>query len=128
MEEKKRDEPPKDQEDRMDDLAENLAYDENKESYELDVDDTNADYDHPLDYDTVSQGAEEDDSTFDNSNPYVGDEYTDKEELLEEDLDDLGMRIDEGEIVELNETDERLAETPEDERTDLDAEGYPKKE
>ena len=35
------------------------------------------------------------------------------------------MHVDGGEIVELDPEDEFLARTPEDERTDLDEEGYP---
>ena len=36
------------------------------------------------------------------------------------------MHIDSGKIVELSPTDEALARTPEDDRDDLDEEGYPK--
>ena len=43
----------------------------------------------------------------------------------ENELDELGMHVDDGDIVELKPEDEYLAQTPEDERTDLDEEGYP---
>ncbi|UIR55001.1 hypothetical protein LZQ00_11995 [Sphingobacterium sp. SRCM116780] len=100
-----------------------LAYDADKKSFELDVDDDDPDYDHPSDYETVAEGAIDDDSTYDNSNPYVGDEYADLDDLIEDDLDGDGMRI-EGE-VKLNPLDKLLSETPEDLQDDLDEEGYP---
>lgn len=103
--------------------ADQLAYDPDKQSFSLDVEDSDPDYDHPSDYDTVAEGAADDDSTYDNSNPYVGDEYADLHELIEDDLEEGGMRI-EGE-VKLKPIDKKLAETPEDLRDDLDEEGYP---
>jgi hypothetical protein len=103
--------------------ADQLAYDLDKQSFSLDVEDSDPDYDHPSDYDTVAEGAADDDSTYDNSNPYVGDEYADLDELIEDDLEEGGMRI-EGE-VKLKPIDKKLAETPEDLRDDLDEEGYP---
>ncbi|MCW2262728.1 MULTISPECIES: hypothetical protein [Sphingobacterium] len=103
--------------------ADQLAYDPDKQSFSLDVEDSDPDYDHPSDYNTVAEGAADDDSTYDNSNPYVGDEYADLDELIEDDLEEGGMRI-EGE-VKLKPIDKKLAETPEDLRDDLDEEGYP---
>ena len=100
-----------------------LAYDEEKKSFSLDVDDDDPDYDHPSDYETVAEGAADDDSTYDNSNPYVGDEYADLEDLEEDELDEDGMRI-EGE-VKVSAIDKLLSESPEDLRDDLDDEGYP---
>lgn len=104
--------------------ANQLAYDPDKQSFSLDVEDSDPDYDHPSDYETVAEGATDDDSTYDNSNPYVGDEYADLDELIEDDLEEGGMRIVEGE-VKLKPIDKKLAETPEDLRDDLDEEGYP---
>lgn len=104
--------------------ANQLAYDPDKQSFSLDVEDSDPDYDHPSDYETVAEGAADDDSTYDNSNPYVGDEYADLDELIEDDLEEGGMRIVEGE-VKLKPIDKKLAETPEDLRDDLDEEGYP---
>jgi hypothetical protein len=103
--------------------ADQLAYDTVKQSFALDVDDNDPDYDHPSDYETVAEGAADDDSTYDNSNPYVGDEYADLDDLIEGDMDEGGMRI-EGE-VKIKPIDKKLAETPEDLRDDLDEEGYP---
>lgn len=103
----------------------NLAYNKEKDSYELDVKGPDKDYDHPLPYETTAANGGDDNSDYDEANPYIGDEYANKEEKRESDLDDLGMHIDNGEIVELDPEDEFLARTPEDERTDLDEEGYP---
>ena len=65
-------------------------------------------------------------STYDEANPYdAGDEYI-PNESLETDVDKLGMHIDGGQIVELDVTDKVLSHTPEDDRDDLDEEGYPK--
>jgi len=104
---------------------ENLSFDEEKQSYELDVKGTDKEYDHPMNYNTVATGAADDDSTYDEANPYVGDEYAEKEEVVADELDELGMHIDNGESVKVNTEDEILARTPEDNRDDLDEEGYP---
>ena len=104
---------------------ENLSYNENKQSYELDVKGTDEDYDHPMGYETVAAGARDDDSTYDEANPYVGDEYARNEEIANDDLEELGMHVDNGESVKLSAEDEILARTPEDNRDDLDEEGYP---
>ena len=104
---------------------ENLAYDEVKGSYELDVNGTDKDYDHPMGYETVAVGAKDDDSTYDEANPYIGDEYASNEDIAEDNLEELGMHVDNGESVRLNAEDEILARTPEDSRDDLDEEGYP---
>ncbi|WP_432711071.1 hypothetical protein [Pedobacter sp.] len=102
-----------------------LAYDKEKNSFEIDVKSTDKDYDHPLPYDTTAANGGDDNSDYDEANPFIGDEYARKDEVVENDLETLGMHIDDGEIVELNPEDEYLAKTPEDERTDLDEEGYP---
>jgi len=104
---------------------ENLSYNENKQSYELDVKGTDEDYDHPMGYETVAAGARDDDSTYDEANPYVGDEYARDEEIANDDLEELGMHVDEGQSVKLSLEDKILGRTPEDSRDDLDEEGYP---
>ncbi len=104
-----------------------LSFDENKQSYELDVKGEDKDYDHPMPYETVAAGAVDDDSTYDEANPYVGDEYATDVEKVKDKLDELGMHIDnEGESVLVSAEDELLARTDEDLRDDLDEEGYPK--
>lgn len=104
-----------------------LSYDENKKSFEYDMKSTDGDYDHPINYDTVSAGAVNDDSTYDEANPYVGDEYAGKSEIADDELDELGMHVDnDGNSVLLSPEDEILGRTEEDYRDDLDEEGYPK--
>jgi len=104
---------------------ENLSFDKEKNSFELDVKGTDKDYDHPLPYDTTAANGGDDNSDYDEANPYIGDEYAKKDDQVESDLDELGMHVDNGESVELDPEDEFLARTPEDDRTDLDEEGYP---
>ncbi|TKC61237.1 hypothetical protein FBD94_11875 [Pedobacter hiemivivus] len=103
----------------------NLSFDKDRNSFEFDVKGKDADYDHPLPYDTSAPNGEDSISTYDESNPYIGLEY-DKDGELKERLDGAGMRIDDGEsVVMLSPEDEILARTPEDDRDDLDEEGYP---
>lgn len=102
-----------------------LSFDKDKNSFELDVKGKDKDYDHPLPYDTTAANGGDDNSDYDEANPYIGDEYADKKAQYESDLDDLGMRIDDGKSIEIDPEDEFLARTPEDDRTDLDEEGYP---
>lgn len=104
---------------------ENLSYDKDSKSFELDVKGEDKDYDHPLPYDTSAPTGEDFNSTYDEANPHVGDEYAAKDNQVDGRLNDLGMHVDGGEILELDPEDEFLAKTPEDERTDLDEEGYP---
>lgn len=103
-----------------------LKFNEATGSYEYDVDSDNPDYDHPDPYNTSPRVGDDFDSTYDEANPYdATDEYI-PNESLEDDVDQLGMHIDHGQSVEVNRIDEDLAHTPEDDRDDLDEEGYPK--
>ena len=103
-----------------------LKFNADDNSYEYDVRSDNPDYDHPDPYKTSAKNGEDMNSTYDEANPYdTSDEYI-PNESLETDVDQLGMHIDDGEIVELDPTDELLSRTPEDDRDDLDEEGYPK--
>lgn len=106
--------------------ADNLSFNEDADSFELDVKSEDPDYDHPDPYDTAVKSGEDFNSTYDEANPHdVAGEY-DATRSLETDIDSLGMHIDSGQIVELDPLDEKLAHTPEDDRDDLDEEGYPK--
>lgn len=105
-----------------------LAYNEEEDSYELDVQDNDPEWEHPMDYDTISEGAQDDDSTYDDSNPYVGEEYADKEDLANEELGDNNMHISDDRILKVSKLDEDLSHNAEDDRDDLDEEGYPKNE
>lgn len=102
-----------------------LAFDEEQNSYELDVQSEDPEYIHPDPYDTSVENGGDADSDFDEANPTAVHEY-DKDLSLETDLDKLGMHVDNGKIVELLPIDEELSKTPEDDREDLDEEGYPK--
>ena len=106
--------------------GDNLAYDKDKNSFEIDVNSEDKEYDHPFPYETGAANGADFDSTYDEANPLVGDEYAlNKEGQVDSNLDDLGMRLDDGSIVELEPEDEFLSRTPEDDRDDLDEEGYP---
>lgn len=102
-----------------------LAFDEVKNSYEMDVESEDPEYIHPDPYDTAVENGGDADSDFDEANPTAVNEY-DKDLGLESSLDELGMHIDNGNIVEVLPIDEELSKTPEDDRDDLDEEGYPK--
>jgi len=105
---------------------ENLKYDPEQNSFEYDVKSDDPEYDHPDPYDTTVKNGDDIRSTYDEANPYdVNGEY-DAKRSIETDVDQLAMHIDDGEIVELDPTDAALARTPEDDRDDLDEEGYPK--
>lgn len=106
--------------------SENLNYDETTNSYEYDVKGDNPDYDHPDPYDTAAKDGEDMNSTYDEANPYDTKGEYDEKRSLETDAENLGMHIDSGKIVETNPRDAALAHTPEDDRDDLDEEGYPK--
>ncbi|NNU33748.1 hypothetical protein HK413_05615 [Mucilaginibacter sp. S1162] len=102
-----------------------LRFNADDNSYELDVRSDDPDYDHPDPYNSSKKNGADMDSTYDEANPYAVDEYI-PNESLETDVDQLGMHIDNGEIVDVDPIDEMLSHTPEDDRDDLDEEGYPK--
>ena len=105
---------------------EQLSFNTDDNSYEFDVKSDDPDYDHPDPYNTSAKNGEDFNSTYDEANPYAVDEYIPNENL-ETDVDKLGMHIDtKGSIVDLDPIDEVLGHTPEDDRDDLDEEGYPK--
>jgi len=105
---------------------EDLNYNPEDDSYEYDVKSDDPDYDHPDPYNTSVKNGEDFNSTYDEANPYDVDGEFDEKRSLETDVDDLGMHIDHGESVEVDPTDAALSHTPEDDRDDLDEEGYPK--
>jgi hypothetical protein len=106
--------------------VENLTYNAEDDSFEYDVESDDPDYDHPDPYNTSVKNGADMNSTYDEANPYDAvDEYI-PNESLETDVDDLSMHIDNGKIVRVDRVDDILSRTPEDKRTDLDEEGYPK--
>jgi len=105
---------------------EQLKFNADTNSFEYDVKSDDPDYDHPDPYNTAVKNGGDFDSTYDEANPYDAvDEYI-PNESLEDDVDLLGMHVDNGESVDVDPIDEILSRTPEDERDDLDEEGYPK--
>ncbi len=103
-----------------------LSFDKENNSFEFDVKDKDSEYDHPLPYDTSAPNGEDAISTYDESNPYSGDEYDDSAKA-DKHLADNGMRLDaNGDSLKTKAEDKLLAQTPEDFRDDLDEEGYPK--
>ncbi len=129
---RKNEDIPNDQASRA--YSERLKYNKKSDSFEYDVEkedpvypNEEAEYQHDDPYDTGAPNGEDDNSDWDEANQYVGDEY-DKHKSLETDAESLGMHIDKGRITRLNKKDEKLAETPEDLRDDLDEEGYPNRE
>jgi hypothetical protein len=106
--------------------AQDLKYDPDTDSYEIQVDGDDPDYDPPALFDTAAPGGSDFNSDYDEANPYDTRGEYDKNRSIETDVDSLGMHIDDGKIAELSPLDEELARTPEDDRDDLDEEGYPK--
>jgi len=107
------------------DEPENLSYNADEDSFEIDVKSDDPDYDHPDPYNTAVKDGGDFNSTYDEANPMAVDEYI-KDESLETDVDKLGMHISNGEDLEMDPIDDILSRTPEDDRSDLDEEGYPK--
>ncbi|MGZ3751482.1 MAG: hypothetical protein ACXVB0_11540 [Mucilaginibacter sp.] len=106
--------------------VEDLSYNADDDSFEYDVESDDPDYVHPDPYNTSVKNGADMDSSYDEANPFDAvDEYI-PHESLETDVDKLGMHIDDGKIVEVDPVDDILSRTPEDSRSDLDEEGYPK--
>lgn len=109
-----------------DNEARNLKYNERENSYELDIESEDEDYQHGDPYDTAADNGEDMNSDYDESNPYVGDEY-DKRHSLKDDIENLGMHTTDADHLRISKKDEKYSHTPEDDRDDLDEEGYPKR-
>ena len=105
---------------------EDLTFNADENSFEYDVKSSDPDYVHPDPYNTSVKNGEDMNSTYDEANPYDAVEEYIPNESLETDVDKLGMHIAGDEIVELGARDKALSHTAEDDRDDLDEEGYPK--
>lgn len=106
--------------------GEDLKYNEAKDSFELDVEMEEEDeYQHEDPYNVVAPDGADDNSTWDEANLEAGDEYQRKSSEFRSQLDKLGMDVVDEKAIRLSETDEQLAATEEDQRDDLDEEGYP---
>lgn len=105
---------------------EQLKYNADNNSFEYDVKSDDPEYDHPDPYNSAAKNGSDMDSTYDEANPFdTVDEYI-PNESLETDVDLLNMHVDNGKIVDVDPVDEVLSRTEEDDRDDLDEEGYPK--
>jgi len=105
---------------------EDLTFNKEAGSYEYDVKSDDPDYVHPDPYNTTAKNGEDMNSTYDEANPYdTADEYI-PNESLETDVDKLAMHIEDGSELETDIVDKILSHTAEDDRDDLDEEGYPK--
>ncbi|WP_374163160.1 hypothetical protein [Arcticibacter sp. MXS-1] len=103
-----------------------LSYNEETDSFEIDVNSEDGDYDHPDPYNTAAPNGTDFDSDYDEANLTAVDEYRRVNDDVEPGVEEYGMHIDSGKIAKLDDLDEELARTPEDDRDDLDEEGYPK--
>lgn len=109
-----------------DNEAQNLKYNKEENSYELDVESNLKEYQHLDPYDTAADNGDDINSDYDEANPYVGDEY--EKHALKDDLSKLGMHATDADHLKMSKSDEKNSHVPEDDRKDLDAEGYPKKD
>src|SRR5690606_10695513 len=104
--------------------GEDLKYNDARDSFELDVEQQEGDdYQHSDPYNTAAPHGEDDNSYWDEANPEANEEYKNKPADVQDRVD--GLDIVDDRALRLDKIDERLAETPEDERDDLDEEGYP---
>ncbi|MEC3881665.1 hypothetical protein [Parapedobacter sp. 10938] len=108
--------------------GEDLRYNESEDSFELDPETADKEYRHPQPYNTAAPEGEDDNSAYDEENPYTPNEYRDKQNEMQGELNELDRTVTDEELTQLDEVDEQLANTAEDTRDDLDAEGYPRRD
>lgn len=108
--------------------GEDLRYNESEDSFELDPETGEKEYRHPQPYNTAAPEGEDDNSTYDEENPYTPNEYRDKQSDMKDELEELDATVTDDQLTQLDEVDEQLARTPEDNRSDLDEEGYPRRD
>lgn len=108
--------------------GEHLRYNEAEDSFELDPETADSEYHHPQPYQTAAPEGEDDNSTYDEENPYTPNEYRDKESEMKGELEELDATVTDEQLTQLDEVDEQLANTAEDNRGDLDEEGYPRRD
>src|SRR6202012_6216760 len=77
---------------------EQLKFNAEDNSYEYDVKSDDPDYDHPDPYNPSMKNGEDMNSTYDEANPYGADGEYIQNESLEDDVDQLGMHVDDGRI------------------------------
>lgn len=108
--------------------GEDLKYNAETDSFELDPETGEGDYQHPSPYDTSAPAGEDDNSSYDEQNPYTQSEYQDKNNKIEDQLE----RSETDRVVEsfeLEDRDEKLTISEDTARDPSeDEEGYPKKD
>lgn len=106
--------------------GEDLKYNAQDDSFELDPETENEEYRHPLPYNTSAPAGEDDNSTYDEENVY-DDEYDKKTSRLDDQLAqaeaDRVLTAD-----EIKTRDEKITNRDEAKAPDQDEEGYPKKD
>lgn len=91
--------------------GEDLQFNEAEDSFELDAETENDEYQHPLPYDTAARQGADNNSTYDEENIYTPSEFRDKLKEAERELDDdVDEEIKYG-SVQLDEVDEVLTQT-----------------
>lgn len=104
--------------------GENLRYNEDADSFELDAETSDEEYQHPNPYDTATAHGGDAMATYDEANPHTVDEYeTDSGKSEELDGEFIG-----GTQNELDEIDEKFTEASEEQPGEVDEEGYPKRD
>lgn len=99
--------------------GENLKYNEQAGSYELDAETEDSDYQHPDPYPTAARGGRDHSSTYDEANPFTQDVYQDPQ-VDPSSLDDLVDASTERELEALDRVDDELVDPkPLDERDPL---------
>ncbi|NQD72064.1 hypothetical protein HP439_15165 [Sphingobacterium shayense] len=107
--------------------GEDLKYNAQEDSFELDPETEDEEYQHPLPYDTSAPSGEDDNSSYDEENIYTRNEYQDKMTILDEQLEESETdRV--LESYELEDRDEQLTNQEENKSPEEDEEGYPKRD
>lgn len=107
-------------------LASNLHYNQEKDSYNLDVDSETEDYVHPSGYSSSAEGGEDMNSDWDEANLYIGDEYDNQSDAIANEMDEANLYIRGKKSIKTSRLDKKISQTNEDKRDDLDEEGYPR--
>lgn len=101
--------------------GEDLRFNEEANSFELDAETADSEYQHPNPYDTAAVNGEDATSMYDEANPFAADEYRGKPNELEE----LDGEVGNDKIVQLGKSDDQLIGKSEDSKLGVDDEGYP---
>src|SRR5690606_25870159 len=99
--------------------GQDLQFNEAEDSFELDAETENDEYQHPLPYDTAAPQGADNNSTYDEENIYTPSEYRDKLKEIERKLDDVDEEIKDG-SVQLDDVDEVLTQIRDDQPERVD--------